>query len=106
MAHDDSLEFLVEKHSAPVPAEERTRVLMDPGFGKLFTGHMVTNRYSEDKGWHDARVQARAPIPMDPASTVLHYAQDIFEGMKANRPAAGTTASLRPELQAVRVSAS
>ncbi|MBF6601745.1 MAG: branched-chain amino acid aminotransferase [Sphingorhabdus sp.] len=106
MAHDDSLEFLVEKHSAPVPAEERTRVLMDPGFGKLFTDHMVTIRYSEDKGWHDARVQARAPIPMDPASSVLHYAQEIFEGMKAYRLADGTTALFRPEQNARRFNAS
>ena len=106
MAHDDSLEFLVEKHSAPVPAEERTRVLMDPGFGKLFTDHMVTIRYSEDKGWHDARVQARAPIPMDPASSVLHYAQEIFEGMKVYRLADGTTALFRPEQNARRFNAS
>lgn len=106
MAHDDSLEFLVEKHSAPVPAEERARVLMDPGFGKLFTDHMVTIRYSEDKGWHDARVQARAPIPMDPASSVLHYAQEIFEGMKAYRLADGTTALFRPEQNARRFNAS
>src|SRR5690554_181956 len=106
MAHDDSLEFLVEKHGAPVPAEERTRVLMDPGFGKLFADHMVTIRYSEDKGWHDARVQARAPIPMDPASSVLHYAQEIFEGMKAYRLADGTTALFRPEQNARRFNAS
>src|SRR5688572_21432854 len=102
MAHDDSLEFLVEKHSAPVPAEERTRVLMDPGFGKLFTDHMVTIRYSEDKGWHDARVQARVPIPLDPAASVLHYAQEIFEGMKAYRLADGTMALFRPDANAKR----
>ncbi|HEY9091802.1 branched-chain amino acid aminotransferase [Parasphingorhabdus sp.] len=106
MANDDSLEFLVEKHSAPVPTEERTQALMDPGFGKLFTDHMVTIRYSEEWGWHDAKVQARAPIPMDPASSVLHYAQEIFEGMKAYRLADGTTALFRPEQNARRFNAS
>ena len=46
---------------------------------------MVTIRYAEGKGWYDARVEARAPIPMDPATAVLHYAQEIFEGLKAYR---------------------
>ena len=48
---------------------------------------MVTIRYAEGKGWYDARVEARAPIPMDPATAVLHYAQEIFEGLKAYRTA-------------------
>ncbi len=46
---------------------------------------MVTIRYADGKGWYDARVEARAPIPMDPATAVLHYAQEIFEGLKAYR---------------------
>ncbi|MEW4467486.1 branched-chain amino acid aminotransferase [Parasphingorhabdus sp. JC815] len=102
MANSDSLEFLVEKHSKPVPPAERTEILMNPGFGNLFTDHMVSIRYSEGQGWHDAKVQARAPIPMDPASSVLHYAQEIFEGMKAYRLADGTTALFRPEQNALR----
>lgn len=50
---------------------------------------MVTIRYHESKGWHDARIEPRAPIPMDPAAAVLHYAQEIFEGLKAYRTADG-----------------
>ena len=53
---------------------------------------MVTIRYAEGKGWYDARVEARAPIPMDPATAVLHYAQEIFEGLKAYRTADGGVA--------------
>jgi branched-chain amino acid aminotransferase len=52
---------------------------------------MVTIRYADGKGWYEPLVSARAPIPMDPATAVLHYAQEIFEGL---RPTAATTASL------------
>ncbi len=57
----------------------------ESGFGRVFSDHMVTIRYHESKGWHDARIEPRAPIPMDPAAAVLHYAQEIFEGLKAYR---------------------
>ena len=67
---------------------------------------MVTIRYADGKGWHDARVEARAPIPMDPATAVLHYAQEIFEGLKAyRRPTAGSRCS-GPEANARRFRAS
>ena len=67
----------------PVAAAERAALLANPGFGRIFTDHMVTIRYAEGKGWYEPRVEARAPIPMDPATAVLHYAQEIFEGLKA-----------------------
>jgi branched-chain amino acid aminotransferase len=63
---------------------------------------MVTVRYTDGKGWYDARVEPRAPIPMDPASAVLHYAQEIFEGLKAYRNADGSITSFRPESNAKR----
>lgn len=97
------LPFAVEPTSNPTPADARDAALADPGFGKLFTDHMVVVRYDEDKGgWHDAKVTARAPIPMDPASSVLHYAQEIFEGMKAYRLSDGSTALFRPDANARR----
>jgi branched-chain amino acid aminotransferase len=97
------LPFAVEPTSNPTPADARDTALADPGFGKLFTDHMVVVRYDEDKGgWHDAKVTARAPIPMDPASSVLHYAQEIFEGMKAYRLSDGSTALFRPDANARR----
>ena len=69
----------------PVAVAERTKLLADPGFGRIFTDHMAIIRYSEGKGWHDAKITARKPLSLDPASAVLHYAQEIFEGLKAYR---------------------
>ncbi len=106
MAHDDSLEILVERNPKPVTDADRVKLLEDPGFGNLFTDHMAVIRYTEGQGWHDAKITARAPIPMDPASSVLHYAQEIFEGMKAYRLADGTTALFRPDQNAQRFQAS
>ena len=53
------------------------------GFGNYFTDHMFMMDYTEGTGWHDARIVPYAPIPMDPATMVLHYAQETFEGLKA-----------------------
>jgi branched-chain amino acid aminotransferase len=96
------LQFVHQPHPAPVPAKKRAGLLIDPGFGRVFTDHMVTIRYTEGKGWHDAKVEPRAPIPMDPAAAVLHYAQEIFEGLKAYRAADGGATLFRPEENARR----
>ena len=85
-----------------VAPEARATLLADPGFGRVFTDHMAMIRYEAGKGWHDAKVVARGPIPMDPATAVLHYAQEIFEGMKAYRHPDGATALFRPEANARR----
>jgi branched-chain amino acid aminotransferase len=91
-----------EPSSKPVPVEERARLLADPGFGRVFTDHMVIIEYDEENGWHNARTTARHPFKMDPASPVLHYAQEIFEGMKAYRRPNGGAALFRPEANAQR----
>jgi branched-chain amino acid aminotransferase len=96
------LTFSHHPHANPVDVNERARLLENPGFGRVFTDHMATIRYNETEGWHDARVEARAPFQMDPSSAVLHYAQEIFEGMKAYRLADGGTALFRPEANARR----
>lgn len=106
MADQSGLEFTVEKSASPATPQERARLLEDPGFGNLFTDHMAIIRYKEGVGWHDARLQKREPIAMDPASSVLHYAQEIFEGMKAYRLADGGTALFRPEHNARRFQSS
>lgn len=106
MAVSEDLEFSLEPSASPVAASERARLLENPGFGTLFTDHMAMIRYTEGKGWHDARIAKREPIMMDPASSVLHYAQEIFEGMKAYRLADGATALFRPEENAKRFQAS
>ena len=94
--------FRFEPNAAPIAAEERAERLIDPGFGRVFTDHMATARWSDEQGWHDAKVHARAPLQMDPASSVLHYAQEIFEGLKAYRLDDGATALFRPTANAAR----
>ena len=96
------LTFALDRHTAPVPANERTAMLVDPGFGRVFTDHMVLVRYAEGKGWHDAQVGPRKPFVLDPASAVLHYAQEIFEGMKAYRSADGGATLFRADANARR----
>ena len=88
--------------ASPRSAEERARLLQDPGFGQVFTDHMVTARYSPGAGWHDARLTAYAPITLDPATSVLHYGQAIFEGLKAYHQPDGSVALFRPEQNARR----
>ncbi len=93
-------------HPAPTPATVRDAVLADPGFGKAFSDHMVTIDWSEEAGWHNATIGPRVPLSLDPAAAVLHYAQEIFEGMKAYRRADGSTALFRPDANAARFNAS
>jgi branched-chain amino acid aminotransferase len=102
MSMSSSLEFVLQPHPAPTPPDKRAALLRDPGFGRVFTDHMVTIGYTEGKGWHDAKVAARGPIAMDPAAAVLHYSQEIFEGLKAYRVADGGAVMFRPEENARR----
>jgi branched-chain amino acid aminotransferase len=96
------MNFSIEKNNKPVDATERARLLQDPGFGRVFTDHMVMIKYKEGLGWHDAKVTARAPLTLDPATAVFHYAQEIFEGMKVYRLDDGTMALFRPDANAAR----
>ncbi|WP_374280282.1 branched-chain amino acid aminotransferase [Novosphingobium sp.] len=101
-----SLPFAHAPHPAPTAAAVRAEVLANPGFGTRFTDHMVSIDWSEDKGWHDAQVLPYGPIPLDPAASVLHYAQEIFEGLKAYRHPDGSMALFRPDANARRFNAS
>ncbi|MFA5607361.1 MAG: branched-chain amino acid aminotransferase [Leucobacter sp.] len=85
---------------------ERDAILADPGFGTRFTDHMVSIAWTRDAGWHDAEVLPYGPIPMDPASSVLHYGQEIFEGLKAYRRPDGSIVTFRPVENARRLNAS
>ncbi len=98
--------FTVLPHPAPVPGETREQAIADPGFGTVFTDHMVSIRYTQGTGWHDATIGPREAISLDPACAVLHYAQEIFEGMKAYAQADGAMALFRPEENARRFSRS
>ncbi len=67
------------------------------GFGKIFTDHMFLMNYSTEKGWHDARIVPYGPIPLEPSAMVFHYAQELFEGMKAYRLSDGSIQLFRPD---------
>ncbi|MFT8737119.1 MAG: branched-chain amino acid aminotransferase [Zymomonas mobilis] len=92
----------VEPTDHPTPADKRKEMMANPGFGTTFSDHMVIIHYSEEKGWHNGRVMARQPLPLDPAASVLHYAQEIFEGMKAYRSPKDEILLFRPEENARR----
>ncbi len=97
-----SLQFEIRPATNPTPEKERAARLVDPGFGRIFTDHMAVVRYSQAKGWHDAHVEARASFPLDPATAVLHYAQEIFEGLKAYKRDDGGVNLFRPDANARR----
>lgn len=100
------LSFSRRPHASPVAADVRAALLEDPGFGRVFTDHMVTIRWTQEHGWTEAQVRAREPFLLDPATAVLHYAQEIFEGLKAYRTQDGGVALFRPEQNACRFRAS
>jgi len=97
-----SLKFDIHPAASPTPEKDRTARLVDPGFGRVFSDHMSIVRYSQAKGWHDARVESRANFPLDPALAVLHYAQEIFEGLKAYKRDDGGVNLFRPDANAKR----
>jgi branched-chain amino acid aminotransferase len=105
MSAEPSLSLARKLHSAPASADALAAMLENPGFGRVFTDHMVTIRWSEGRGWHDAQLRPREPLTLDPAAAVLHYAQEIFEGLKAYRAGNGVVL-FRPEQNARRFQAS
>ncbi|WP_282202610.1 branched-chain amino acid aminotransferase [Kitasatospora fiedleri] len=98
--------FDLKPSARPLSDEEREARLASPGFGRVFTDHMVTVRWTEGLGWHDAQLTPYAPLEIDPANMTLHYGQSIFEGLKAYRQADGSIATFRPEANAARFQAS
>jgi len=74
----------------------------DLGFGRHFSNRMFSQCYSPERGWHDARIGPYRPFELDPATTVLHYGQEIFEGLKAYRRPDGNINLFRPWENAAR----
>lgn len=82
---------------------------MDPaklGFGVVFTDHMYVIKYREGQGWHDGGIVDYKPFQMDPAASVLHYSQEIFEGLKAYLSSDRQVLAFRPEMNARRMNRS
>lgn len=98
-----SLTFDLHRNPSPASAERRAQIHANPGFGVHFTDHMVRAVWTKDGGWGEARVEPYGPIQLMPSAAVLHYAQEIFEGLKAYRHADGSVWSFRPEANAERM---
>ena len=97
-----TMSFSVQKSSQPRTAQERADILAAPGFGKYFTDHMVRIDWTADGGWSDGAVLPYGPLALDPATMVLHYGQEIFEGLKAYQQPDGSIATFRAEANAAR----
>ena len=89
--------------TSPVEDARLAEILANPGFGTHFTDHMFAVEWTPDSGWHDARITPYGPLTLDPATAVLHYAQETFEGMKAYRHGDGSVWTFRPEENAARM---
>ncbi len=98
--------FTHHPHPNPTSAERRAAILAEPGFGAVFTDHMVSIDWTLDDGWQNHAVLPYGPIAMDPAAAVLHYGQEIFEGLKAYRHSDGSIWTFRPEENAARLQGS
>ncbi|MEN9737048.1 MAG: hypothetical protein RJA26_281 [Actinomycetota bacterium] len=96
-------QWTVIKNSNPRPDAEREAILEAPVFGANFTDHQIVVTWTKDQGWHDARVEPYGPIMMDPSAAVLHYGQEIFEGIKAYRHEDGSIWTFRPTANAKRL---
>ncbi len=88
---------------------ERLKPLPDPttlAFGKVFTDHMFLMNYDAGQGWHDPRIVPYGPISLEPCAMVFHYAQEVFEGMKAYRDTEGGVRLFRPTDNVERLNSS
>jgi branched-chain amino acid aminotransferase len=102
MTTPTAIDFDIQPSERRASQEERARLLEAPGFGQVFTDHMITIRWEEGRGWHDARLQPYGPLSLDPSTAVFHYAQELFEGLKAYRQADGSIVTFRPQANAAR----
>lgn len=101
-----TLNFDVHPNPRPRSVEQRDAILADPGFGTRFTDHMAVATWTAADGWHDSAVVPYAPFQLDPAAAILHYAQGVFEGLKAYRHPDGSIWLFRPERNAERFQSS
>lgn len=102
MTSAENFPIIIKKNASPASEEHRKSTLQNPGFGKIFTDHMLLINYSNEQGWHNATIKAYGSISLDPAVCVFHYAQEIFEGLKAYKAKDGRTLLFRPEANAKR----
>ena len=98
-----SLQFELRANPKPRSESERAAMLANPGFGMYFTDHMAVATWTATDGWHDSAIVPYGPFSLDPATAVLHYAQQVFEGLKAYRHDDGSIWTFRPDQNAERM---
>lgn len=103
---DGGLVFEVEVRDDRAADEVRKAAVDEPVFGTVMTDHMASAVWTPENGWHEGAVSAYKAFEVSPAAAVLHYAQEIFEGLKAYRHGDGTIWGFRPERNARRFAAS
>lgn len=94
--------FKVELSKNICSCQTRQRILDEMKFGKSFTDHMASATWSKDEGWHDKKIRAYENITLSPAAAILHYGQEVFEGLKAYRYSDNSIWTFRPKYNAVR----
>ena len=99
---ETEIQFEINPSQTRVPAADRARILEAPGFGQVFTDHMITLRWTAERGWHDGKLEPYGPFSLDPATAVFHYGQELFEGLKAYRQSSGSIVMFRPRANAAR----
>lgn len=97
------MDFKVTKNQSPTPDSEREAIIANPTFGTHFSDHQVVIVWEKIEGWHSPEVLPYGPILMDPSSAVLHYGQEVFEGIKAYRHQDGSIWTFRPDKNALRL---
>ena len=102
-ATDVSLQFELRANPKPRSESERAAILANPGFGMYFTDHMAVATWTATDGWHDSAIVPYGPFSLDPATAVLHYAQQVFEGLKVYRHDDGSIWTFRPDQNAERM---
>lgn len=98
-----SFEPSIALNPSPMSDEDRAAVVANPGFGDHFTDHMFLSEWTTDEGWQNPRVVPYGPFSIDPGTSVLHYGQEIFEGLKAYAHADGSIWLFRPEANGERL---
>lgn len=94
--------FTVLPNENPASDAKRAELIDKPAFGQVFSDNMAHMTWTKGEGWGDRRIEPYAPLKMDPGASVLHYAQECFEGLKAYRHADGSTWLFRPDANAER----
>ena len=101
-----SLVFDTRPNPNPRTDDDRAAIVANPGFGSYFTDHMAVATWTDADGWHDSAVVPYGPFALDPAAAVLHYAQEIFEGLKAYHHDDGSVWLFRPDANGARLARS